>query len=53
MAGETGLQGECYCSGQASGRWISTTFIFCYKGFLSGKCHTFVKTETLEKSKLY
>lgn len=34
-------------------RWISTTLIFCYKGFFSGKCHTFVKTETLEKSKLY
>lgn len=60
MAGETGLLGECYCSGQASGsilmlkniiltRWISTTLIFCYKGFFPGKHHTFVKTEILEK----
>lgn len=34
-------------------RWISTTLIFCYKGFFPGKHHTFVKTEVLEKSKLH
>lgn len=34
-------------------RWISTTLIFCYKGFFPGKHHTFVKTEILGKSKLH